>query len=153
MRDREALAGARYALDTSVVSELMRAAPDARVQAWCDAQGSARLAIAAPTVMELCYGAELLSDSERKHSLLERIEAFVSALFGPRILGFGANEARACAALMAKKRALGESLDDHLADAMIAACGRIAGLAVATRNEREFRNTGVKVVNPWRKGR
>jgi predicted nucleic acid-binding protein len=50
---------------------------------------------------------------------------------------------------MARKRSLGEGLEDHVADAMIAACALMAGLAVAARNENEFRNTGVKIVNPW----
>ena len=35
-------------------------------------------------------------------------------------------------------------------DAMIAAAARIYGLTVATRNERDFRNLDVAVVNPFK---
>ena len=34
-------------------------------------------------------------------------------------------------------------------DAMIAATARIHGLTVATRNERDFHNLGVPIVNPF----
>ncbi|GAB6044274.1 hypothetical protein [Endothiovibrio diazotrophicus] len=50
---------------------------------------------------------------------------------------------------MARKRALGESLDAHLPDAMIAGIAAAAGMTVATRNESEFRHSGVDYVNPW----
>lgn len=147
------LAGVRFVLDTNVVSELMQASPDPVVQAWSDRQGAGRLAIAAPSLLELRYGVEILAAGRRRDALAERINGFLEDLFGPRIIAFGAQEATACSSLMAKKRALGESLDDHLADAMIAACALVSELAVATRNENDFRNTGVRIVNPWRKAK
>lgn len=150
MTDGKGLKGARFVLDTYVVSELMKAAPEGAVNDWYDRTGAAALAVAAPTLFELRYGVEILPAGGRRNALGDRLDEFIRLLFGDRILAYGAPEAEACAVLMAKKRALGEPLDDHLADAMIAACAAAAGLAVATRNEREFRNTGVKLVNPWR---
>lgn len=50
---------------------------------------------------------------------------------------------------MEAKRRLGEPLDDHLPDAMIAAAAVTRGLTVLTQNEAEFRNTGAAWVNPW----
>jgi predicted nucleic acid-binding protein len=35
-------------------------------------------------------------------------------------------------------------------DAMIAATGRVHGLTVATRNERDFKHLGVEIVNPFK---
>ena len=38
---------------------------------------------------------------------------------------------------------------DRGPDAMLAGTALHHGLAIVTRNEREFRNTGARVVNPW----
>ena len=48
---------------------------------------------------------------------------------------------------MENKRRQGEPLDDHLADAFLAAIAVRLGSTVVTRNE--FRNTGVGTANPW----
>jgi predicted nucleic acid-binding protein len=40
--------------------------------------------------------------------------------------------------------------EELLEDAMIAATARVHGLMVATRNERDFRNFDVQVVNPFK---
>jgi hypothetical protein len=145
------LEGVLYVLDTNVVSEWMRPEVDRDVTLWLDRVGAGRLAIAAPTVSELRYGVERLPDGSKREALKTRIEELLALFFDRRVIPFGRDEADACGRLMAKKRALGDGLEDHIADAMIAACALVAGLAVATRNEAQFRNTGVKFVNPWKK--
>jgi len=50
---------------------------------------------------------------------------------------------------MEEKRRRGEPLDDHVADAFLVAAAATRGLSIVTRNTREFRNTGVEVVDPW----
>jgi hypothetical protein len=145
-----ALASAAYILDSNVVSELMRPRPATPVLAWLDRQGVMKLATAAPVIWEIRYGIEILSDSDRRDRLSRRFEELAQALFADRIVTFGGEAARFCASIMAEKRALGEPLDDHLPDAMTAACALHAGVGVATRNLAEFRNTGVKLVNPWK---
>ena len=52
---------------------------------------------------------------------------------------------------MEEKRRRGELLDNHLPDAMLAGTAASRGLAIVTRNDRDFRNTGVTAANPWRK--
>lgn len=150
MTTPEAFPGVRYVIDTNVVSEITRADADRNVILWFDRVGFSKLAVAAPTVIELRYGVEKLPAGRKRDQLDARLSEFLDVFLGGRVLPFGRQEADACGRLLARKRALGESLDDHLSDAMIAACALVAGLSVATRNEKEFRNTGLKLVNPWR---
>ena len=50
---------------------------------------------------------------------------------------------------LTEKRRRGEPLDDHLPDAMLAGTAVNRGIAIITRNEKDFRNTGARIVNPW----
>ena len=50
---------------------------------------------------------------------------------------------------MEEKRRQGESLDDHLPDAFLAAAAACRRPAVVTRNAGGFRNTGIEVIDPW----
>jgi predicted nucleic acid-binding protein len=138
-----------YLLDTNLVSELMRPQPSPVVLSWIDATGVSGLAISVVTHWEIRYGLALLPEGKRHRDLSSRFEGLVAELFGAGIFDFTSAAADACALIMARKRALGESLDDHLPDAMIAGTAAAAGISVATRNHSEFRNCGLALADPW----
>jgi len=146
------VSGDVYLLDTNVVSELMRPEPSPAVLAWIDAAGVAALAISAVSCWEIRCGLALLPEGKRRNDLTRSFDGLVAELFGAGVLDFTAAAAERCASIMARKRALGEPLDEHLPDAMIAGIGAAAGLTVATRNRAEFRNCGLTLINPWGHG-
>lgn len=84
----------------------------------------------------------LLPEGKRHEGLAIRFDGLVADLFGSGVYDLTSAAAKRCASIMAHKRSLGESLDDHLPDAMIAGIGAEAGIALATRNRAEFRNCG-----------
>jgi len=134
-------------LDTNVVSEPLRAAPDARVVAWIDAQPLETLFLSAITVAELRAGVALLPAGKRQAALQDNLEKRVLPLFAGRVLPFDLACAPAYAALMAKARAAGVAV--AAADAFIAAIATANGLTVATRDMRPFEAAHVGVINPW----
>ncbi len=138
-----------YLLDTNVVSELMRPEPSPAVLAWIDGAGVESLALSAVSRWEIRYGLALLPEGKRRADLVLRFDGLVADLFGGGIYDFTSAAAERCASIMARKRAMGESLDGHLPDAMIAGIAAQAGLTVATRNGAEFRNCGIPLVDPW----
>ena len=140
---------AAYLLDTNVVSEMMRPEPDQRVTSAVALAALAGTAIASMTVWEILNGMGGLDPGRRRSDLRARFQSVLDEAFDGRVLDWTLADAQACAEIMEAKRRLGESLDDHLPDAMIAATAVTRGLTVLTRNEREFRNTGAKWVNPW----
>ena len=81
--------------------------------------------------------------------MARRFQDILDDFFDDRVLDWTAADARMCARIMEDKRRRGESLDGHLPDAMLAGTAVSRELAIVTRNAREFRNTGVEVVNPW----
>ena len=138
-----------YLLDTNVVSEMMRPAPLARVVEYVDAAAGAGLGIASVTAWEILNGIGRLPASQRREDLRQRFLHFLEDLTEGRVFDWTLEDAQACARIMEIKRHRGEPLDGHLPDAMIAAAALNRRLTVMTRNEREFRNTGVSLVNPW----
>ena len=138
-----------YLLDTNVVSEMMRPNPEPRVATCIDAIAQEGIALAAITVWEILDGIGRLSPGRRREELAERFQGILEDLFEDSVLGWGLDDAEACARVMEEKRRQGEPLDDHLPDAMLAGMALARGLTLITRNERDFRNTGVALIDPW----
>jgi predicted nucleic acid-binding protein len=134
-------------LDTNVVSEPLRQAPETRVIEWIDAQPLETLFLAAITVAELRADVALLPAGKRRAGLQESIERRVLPLFAGRVLPFDLSCTQAYAALMAKARDAGLAV--ATADGYIAAIAAANGLAVATRDTGPFEAAGVTVINPW----
>ena len=134
------------ALDTNVVSELMRATPDDRVMRWLDAQAPDTLVITSVTVAELLYGIARLP-AGRKRTQLEA--AFAETLEEEfTILPFDEAAAVDYATIVASQDLRGRKVS--MADAMIAATCMTAGATLATRNTKDFDPLGIELIDPWR---
>ena len=134
------------ALDTNVVSELMRATPDDRVMRWVDAQAPDTLVITSVTVAELLYGIARLP-ADRKRTQLEA--AFAETLEEEfTILPFDEAAAVDYATIVASQELRGRKVS--MADAMIAATCMTAGATLATRNTKDFDPLGIELIDPWR---
>ena len=96
---------------------------------------------------ELHYGAAILPAGRRRVSLVSDIEAVLRGAFDDRVLVFDSKAARAYADIAAMRRSAGRTIPP--ADCQVAAIARSRGLAVATRNVRDFENIGIEIVNPW----
>lgn len=133
-------------LDTNVTSELMRAEPTPAVIEWVAAQSPNELFSTVITVAEIGYGLERLPSGRRRKSLEEAYQS-LSAGMAEVILPFDVEAALLYGPIMAKKERAGTSMNPM--DAQIACIAASHGATVATRNERDFANCGVKLVNPW----
>ncbi|AHH16765.1 PIN domain-containing protein [Nocardia nova SH22a] len=134
-------------LDTNVISEPLRKAPDRRVIDWIDSQELRNLYLTAITVAELRFGVASMSSGKRRDTLRDRLETRVLPLFTGRVLPFDLDAAAAYAELMAAARSAGAAIG--MADGYIAATAIRAKMAVATRDTSPFRAAGVSVIDPW----
>ncbi|MBK8993802.1 MAG: type II toxin-antitoxin system VapC family toxin [Gammaproteobacteria bacterium] len=134
-------------LDTNVVSEPLRHAPEARVIEWIDAQPLETLYLSAITVAELRAGVALLPAGKRRAGLHDNLEKRVLPLFVGRVLPFDMACTNAYAELMAKARTAGLAI--ATADGYIAASAAANGFAVVTRDSSPFQAAGLTVINPW----
>lgn len=134
-------------LDTNVVSELMRPAPDAAVVAWVKDRDIEDMATTVVTVAEICAGMACLPSGARRKDLQARWDRLLAVGFGARILGLDKDAAAMYGELFARRQRAGRSIGAF--DLLISAIARVRGLDVATRNVRDFEDCGVKVINPW----
>lgn len=134
-------------LDTNVVSEIFRTRPDAGVVRWLESL-TGDVAITAVTLAELLAGVRRLPEGRRRTELSALIAATLEPYRDTRsVLVFGDAAADHYAdILVARERA---GLPISTADAQIAAICRANAATCATRNTKNFAQTGVDLVNPW----
>lgn len=135
-------------VDTKVLSELWRVAPDPKVLAWMDAQVVETLFLSAITVAELRFGVAAMPPGKRRTIYQERLEREVLPAFAGRVLPFDLDASKAYGELMARAR-LGAGLAIGNADGYIAATAAARGLMVATRDTSPFKAAGLAVIDPW----
>ena len=135
-------------VDTKVLSELWRVAPDPKVLAWMDAQVVETLFLSAITVAELRFGVAAMPPGKRRTIYQERLEREVLPAFAGRVLPFDLDASKAYGELMARAR-LGAGLAIGNADGYIAATAAARGLMVATRDTSPFKAAGLTVIDPW----
>jgi predicted nucleic acid-binding protein len=133
----------RYLLDTNIISEIHKPKPHGGVLAWFDTLRDEQVCLSAVTLGELQDGIE----RTRRHDPAKAvaIEAWVDDLQNISIvLPMDGPSFRIASRMMVGRQ------EDLLYDVMIAATARLHGLAVATRNEKEFKHLGVDVFNPFK---
>jgi predicted nucleic acid-binding protein len=135
-------------LDTNVLSELIRPAPEPKVLAWLEAQTMDELFTTAISRGEMLYGAHILPTGRRRDDLLREIEAIFSTDMADRVLPYDSDAADAQAVFAAQRRAQGRTTSAP--DAMIAGIVRSLGAKLATRNTQDFEGCGVMLIDPWR---
>lgn len=134
-------------LDTNVVSELMKPAPDGQVRDWLMRMADTPFSATAVTVSEIEYGLCRLPAGRRRDDLHDRFETFMGSL---AVLPLDEPAAREAGRLRAAREAVG--LTTHPSDMMIAGIVAIMGATLATRNVRDFAGLPIPVVDPWASG-
>lgn len=132
-----------YLADANVLSEPTKATPNAKALGWLTAHES-ELVVDAVVLGELSIGVLTLPRG-LKRTRLERWFASVTANI--ECLPWDAAVGLRWARLVADLRAAGRAMP--ILDSLIAATALTHDLTVATRNGRDFRTAGVRVVDPF----
>jgi toxin FitB len=132
-----------FLVDANVLSEATRPDPDPRVLQWL-ARHEREIAVDPVILGEILFGILQLPSGKRRSRLEQWFEAGVGAI---HCLPWDAATGLRWARLLADLRASGSSMP--IKDSLIAATALAHGLAVVTRNRRDFANAGVEVVDPF----
>lgn len=134
-------------LDTNVISELMRSTPDKQVLSWFADQKPSNLAITAIAIAEIQRGILRLPIGKRRDNLGVSFLKFVEEAFQGRILAFDASAAYIYGDIASEREKAGFNTDS--VDLMIAAIVKNHKACIATRNTKDFKDCGIKLINPW----
>lgn len=132
-------------LDTHVVSETLKRAPEPTVMRWLE-KHDAELALSTVVIAELAFGISKIRPDERAQRLADGLEAWRSRFAG-RISAFTEEAALSYGERMGEAARSGRPTSAP--DGRIAAIARIHSAPLATRNVADFREAEVRLVNPW----
>lgn len=132
-------------LDTNVVSETLRKSPDAAVSSWL-VRHDAELALPTVTIAEIAFGIQKILPDQRALRLEQGLSEW-RRRFADRIFGLTEEAALAYGEIMGS--AVRQGYGMSAPDGMIAAIARTNGGRLATRNQADFRTTGLKLISPW----
>jgi len=133
----------KFLLDTNIVSELRKPRPHGGVVAWLNHKQDEQLFLSAVTLGEV--QASIERTRRQDPAKANEIEHWLDQLADSyQILPLDTPCFREWGRLMDQKP------DQLLEDGMIAATARIHGLTVVTRNERDFRQFDVRILNPFK---
>ena len=132
-----------FLLDTNVISEARKPAPDANLRAWLDSVPEAELYLSVLVVGEIRQGVERLR--RRDPAQAEPYQAWLSALlrsFGDRLVPVTADVCEEWGRL---------NVPDPLpvVDGLMAATASHRNWTFVTRNVKDLARTGVDLLNPF----
>lgn len=137
-----------FLLDTNVLSELMRQAPNAQVMAWLDGQAINQLHTSAVSQAEILAGIAVMPQGNRREVLAKGASLLFQQDFSGRCVVFGSEAAEQFAMVRAQRQRAGRPISTE--DAQIAAIALAANLKLVTRNTKDFESIhGLQVINPW----
>lgn len=132
-----------YLVDANVLSEATKPAPDPRVIEWLR-RNERELAIDPVILGEIRFGIHLLPAGKRRRRLESWFDSGIASIV---CVPWDARTGLRWAELLAHLRRAGHALP--IKDSLIAATALVHGFVVVTRNTRDFRKAGVKVLDPF----
>lgn len=137
----------KYLLDTNVISELVSKQPNQDVIAWIDQLDPNSVYISVITIGEIRKGIEKLAVSKRRDIVNEWLENDLLIRFQGKIAEVTTDVMLTWGALTGRLENEGKPLP--AIDSLIAAIVLQGKYVLVTRNDEDFKHSGITVINPW----
>ncbi len=136
-----------YVIDTCCISELAKSDPDKHVIQWFSDHNELDMYLSVITFGELRKGIEKLPSSKKKQRLNRWINEDLLQRFKNRVIDIGLDEVNQWGKVVARTEQMGTPIP--AIEGLIAASALVHDFAVVTRNTKDMKASGVKLINPW----
>jgi len=137
----------KYLLDTCVLSELMKPAPDGAVVRWLSSLAPEDVYISVFTVAEISRGIMRMVSSRRRDELVCLFEEEIVPKYRRQIVTWDVRAAEIWAKIFTDGERTGRK--PSIFDSQIAATALAHGMTMVTRNVDDFQFEGLAVINPF----
>jgi predicted nucleic acid-binding protein len=137
----------RYLLDTCAISELAKAAPNAGVVKWLEERDEESIFLSVLTLGEIQKGVAKLPSGKRKDAIQRWLDVELRPRFSERLLAIDEEVALTWGLIQGEAERRGKPIPTI--DGLIGATAIAKNLIVVTRDDRDIRQTGARVLNPW----
>lgn len=137
----------KYLLDTNVISELVAKQPASKVIDWLDNTDDSLIYLSVITIGEIKKGIERLPDSKHRTKLGDWLRDELLVRFQGHIVSLEIETMLTWGILTTMLEQKGRKLPAM--DSLVAAIALQGQFVLVTRNEADFIDTGVTILNPW----
>ncbi|WP_420126359.1 type II toxin-antitoxin system VapC family toxin [Longimicrobium sp.] len=134
-------------MDTNLLSELTKDAPNVRVKEWIGSQPQEELVVSTLSFGEIRAGMLMMDEGRKKTGLRQWLEHMRTEQFAGRVLSVDESIALEWGRLTAEGKRRGRSVD--FVDLLLVATALVLGLTIVTRNVRHCAGWGAPTINPW----
>lgn len=137
----------KYLLDTCLLSELFKATPNPGVVEWLGGIEEERLFISVLSLGEIQKGVTKLENGKRRRDIQTWLDQDVRQRFDGRALAVDSEIALEWGRLCGENERRGAPVP--VIDGLLAATAICRNLVLVSRNEKDFGNYPIRVLNPW----
>lgn len=137
----------KYILDTNIISELISKKPNKKVIIFLQNISDDDLYLSVVTIGEIKFGIDNLQDSEKKKKLLNWLYNDLFKRFEGKIVDVDSDIMLKWGYLTSTLKKKGKPMP--MMDAMIAATSISKNFTLITRNEKDFSNLDLEIINPF----
>ena len=136
-----------WLLDTNVIAETRRPAPNRRVLAFIKSCPFDQLYISSVILAEIRFGADIAPDPNRRAELEKWLAGTIRPMLIGQVLEITEDIMLRWRHLVEESRAAGRTYPQP--DLILAATALEYGLVLVTRNVKDFAGLPVTILNPW----
>jgi predicted nucleic acid-binding protein len=137
----------KYILDTNVISELISKAPNKNVISFMNTIDESSIYLSVVTIGEINFGIHKLKSSTRKEKLLLWLNNDLLTRFENKIISLDTQTMLTWGKINNELKLLGNPMP--IMDSLIAVTCIAKNMTLITRNEKDFVNLKLNVINPF----
>jgi len=137
----------KYLLDTNVISEFISKNPNRKAVNYILTLHETDLYLSAITIGEIKAGIEKLDNSRKKETLLQWLEKDLLNRFENKIIPVDTDVMLKWGEINNRLKKLGTPLP--VMDSLIGASCEVYNMTLITRNEKDFKNINIQIINPF----